>query len=117
MRRLRWASGFPALLIGEHLKSRGLAGEAVNAAEVIVTDAVFNNASPLMDATEKKANARLMPLLEGGRDSHRDRLQRRDGRWPAHHAGPRRFGFFGFDSRRRAAMPPSSGSGPTWTGS
>src|ERR1700722_15173409 len=38
-----------ALLVTEHLKSRGLSAEAVNAAEVIVTDAVFNNASPLMD--------------------------------------------------------------------
>jgi aspartate kinase len=55
-----------ALLVTEHLKSRGLAAEAVNAAEVIVTDAVFNNASPLMDATEKKANERLAPLLLKG---------------------------------------------------
>jgi aspartokinase/homoserine dehydrogenase 1 len=54
-----------ALLVTEHLKSRGLPAEAINAAEVIVTDAVFNNASPLMDATEKKANERLMPLLTG----------------------------------------------------
>ena len=55
-----------ALLISEHLKSRGIAAEAVNAVEVIVTDAVFNNASPLMDATEEKANARLIPLLKQG---------------------------------------------------
>lgn len=55
-----------ALLISEHLKSRGIAAEAVNAAEAIVTDAVFNNASPLMDATEKKAQARLMPILQAG---------------------------------------------------
>jgi bifunctional aspartokinase / homoserine dehydrogenase 1 len=55
-----------ALLVAEHLRSRGVPAEAVNAAEVIVTDAVFNNASPLMGATEKKANERLMPLLERG---------------------------------------------------
>jgi aspartate kinase len=55
-----------ALLIAEHLKSRGISAEAVNAAEAIVTDAIFNNASPLMDATEKKANARLTPLLQRG---------------------------------------------------
>jgi aspartate kinase len=54
-----------ALLVTEHLRSRGLPAEAVNAAEVIVTDAVFNNASPLMEATETKANERLMPLLTG----------------------------------------------------
>lgn len=55
-----------ALLIAEHLKSRGIAAEAVNAAEAIVTDADFNNASPLMDATEKKARARILPILEAG---------------------------------------------------
>jgi aspartokinase/homoserine dehydrogenase 1 len=55
-----------ALLVAEHLKSRGVAAEAVNAAEVIVTDAVFNNASPLMDATGKKASERLLPLLREG---------------------------------------------------
>ena len=52
-----------ALLIAEHLRARRIAAEAVNAAEVIVTDAVFNNASPLMDATIVKANGRLMPFL------------------------------------------------------
>jgi bifunctional aspartokinase / homoserine dehydrogenase 1 len=55
-----------ALLIAEHLKSRGIAARAVNAAEVIVTDAVFNNASPLMQATEEKAKACLIPLLTAG---------------------------------------------------
>jgi bifunctional aspartokinase / homoserine dehydrogenase 1 len=55
-----------ALLVSEHLKSRGIKAQAVNAADLIVTDAVFNNASPLMEATEKKANARLLPLLEAG---------------------------------------------------
>jgi bifunctional aspartokinase / homoserine dehydrogenase 1 len=55
-----------ALLVSEHLKSRGIAAGAVNAADVVVTDAVFNNASPLMEATEKKAKARLMPMLQAG---------------------------------------------------
>ena len=55
-----------ALLISEHLQSRGIAAEAVNASEALVTDAVFNNASPLMDLTEVKAKARLMPLLNSG---------------------------------------------------
>ena len=44
-----------ALLISEHLRSRGIHATAVNASEAIVTDAVFNNASPLMDATREKA--------------------------------------------------------------
>jgi aspartokinase/homoserine dehydrogenase 1 len=55
-----------ALLVSEHLKSRGIGAAAVNAAEAVVTDAVFNNASPLMDATREKAGARLFPLLEAG---------------------------------------------------
>ena len=55
-----------ALLISEHLRSRGMAAQAVNAAEAIVTDAVFNNASPLMDATQHKAGGRLLPLLRAG---------------------------------------------------
>ncbi len=50
-----------ALLISAHLRSRGLPAEAVNAAELIVTDAVFNNASPLMDATREKVKLRLAP--------------------------------------------------------
>ena len=55
-----------ALLISEHLKSRGIAAEAVNACTAIVTDAVFNNASPLMAQTREKASARINPLLEAG---------------------------------------------------
>src|SRR5580693_1448103 len=55
-----------ALLVSEHLRSRGLAAEAVNAAQAIVTDAAFNNASPLMDVTREKARGRLMPILTAG---------------------------------------------------
>jgi aspartokinase/homoserine dehydrogenase 1 len=55
-----------ALIVSEHLRSRGLNAEAVNAAQAIVTDAVFNNASPLMDATREKAQARLLPILRVG---------------------------------------------------
>ena len=56
-----------ALLVSEHLKSRGIPAEAVNAVEVVVTDAVFNNASPLMEATETKARERILPLLQAGK--------------------------------------------------
>ncbi len=55
-----------ALLMAEYLKARGTAAEAVNAAEMVVTDAVFGNASPLMEPTREKARARLIPLLERG---------------------------------------------------
>ena len=53
-----------AVLVSEHLTVEGAAAEAVNAWELIVTDAVFGNASPLMESTRAKAQARLAPLLE-----------------------------------------------------
>jgi aspartate kinase len=52
-----------ALLIAEYLSVEGTPAEAVNAWEVVVTDAVFGNASPLMEPTCGKARARLQPLL------------------------------------------------------
>jgi len=55
-----------ALLIAAYLNSEGIIATAVNAAEVIVTDAVFGNATPLMDPTREKAQAQLMPLLSDG---------------------------------------------------
>jgi aspartate kinase len=55
-----------ALLVSSHLRSRGIAAQAVNAAEAIVTDAMFNNASPLMGPTTEKAASRLKPLLDAG---------------------------------------------------
>jgi len=38
----------------------------VNAAQVIVTDTVFGNATPLMDETRGRAAIVLSPLLEDG---------------------------------------------------
>ena len=55
-----------SVLVSEHLVSRGIKAQAVNAAEAIVTDAMFNNASPLMAPTIEKANARLKPIIEAG---------------------------------------------------
>jgi bifunctional aspartokinase / homoserine dehydrogenase 1 len=55
-----------AILVSEHLIAEGAPAEAVNAFDVIVTDALFGNASPLMEATCGKACARLYPLLERG---------------------------------------------------
>ena len=55
-----------ALLVAEHLNAEGTPAEAVNAWEAVVTDAVFGNASPLMEPTREKARARLLPLLERG---------------------------------------------------
>jgi len=55
-----------ALLIAGYLNAQGTPAAAVNAAEIVVTDAVFGNASPLMEPTRAKARARLLPLLEQG---------------------------------------------------
>ncbi len=55
-----------ATLMAAYLSGAGAPAEAVNACEAVVTDAMFGNASPLMDATTVKARARLLPLLERG---------------------------------------------------
>src|SRR5579871_6553656 len=53
-----------ALLMTEYLESQGIQASAVNGADVIATDAVFGNASPLMDHTHQRASKVLAPLLE-----------------------------------------------------
>ncbi|MBS1825292.1 MAG: aspartate kinase [Acidobacteria bacterium] len=55
-----------ALLMAAHLEACGIPAKAVNAAQVVVTDAVFGNATPLMDPTREKAASVLEPLLEKG---------------------------------------------------
>jgi bifunctional aspartokinase / homoserine dehydrogenase 1 len=55
-----------ALLMAEYLKAQGTAAVAVNAWDVVVTDAVFGNASPLLEPTRVKARDVLVPLLEAG---------------------------------------------------
>jgi len=55
-----------ALLMAAYLNANGTPAEAINAAEIVVTDAVFGNASPLMEPTRAKVRARLLPLLERG---------------------------------------------------
>jgi aspartokinase/homoserine dehydrogenase 1 len=55
-----------ALLIAAYLNANETPAEAVNAAEIVVTDAVFGNASPLMEPTRAKTRARLLPLIERG---------------------------------------------------
>jgi aspartate kinase len=55
-----------ATLFSEYLTVTGTPAEAVNARDVVVTDAMFGNASPLMEPTQVKAVARLVPLLRQG---------------------------------------------------
>jgi len=56
-----------ALLVSEYMKTQAVDAVAVNAAEVVVTDAVFGNASPVMESTEVKAREVLSPMLESGK--------------------------------------------------
>jgi aspartokinase/homoserine dehydrogenase 1 len=53
-----------ALLMAEYLESQNIPATAVNAFEVIATDALFGNASPLMEQTRQRAAKVLGPLLE-----------------------------------------------------
>jgi aspartate kinase len=52
------------VLLSAYFQKMGFAADAVNAADVVVTDAVFGNASPLMELTAVKAAARVKPLLD-----------------------------------------------------
>jgi aspartate kinase len=54
------------LLLAETLQTMGQPAEAVNAWDIVVTDAVFGGASPLMDETAAKARAKLLPMAEAG---------------------------------------------------
>ncbi len=51
------------LLVAERLQCDGTPAQAVNASGLIVTDAVFGNATPLMEVTREKARAVLMEML------------------------------------------------------
>jgi len=55
-----------ALLMAACLESQGARSVAISGADVIVTDAVFGNASPLMDLTAQRARTNLVPWIEGG---------------------------------------------------
>ncbi len=55
-----------ALMISQYLEASGVPSEAINGASVIVTDAVFGNATPIMPETRKKAEQIVRPVLERG---------------------------------------------------
>ncbi|MGA2182507.1 MAG: aspartate kinase [Bryobacteraceae bacterium] len=55
-----------SLLMAEYLESVGVRAQAVSGSEVIVTDAVFGGASPIMEETRKRAPAKLGPMIEAG---------------------------------------------------
>jgi bifunctional aspartokinase / homoserine dehydrogenase 1 len=53
-------------LLAQYLAASGVEAQAVNASDIIVTDAVFGNASPQMDLTRTKCSQRVVPLIEAG---------------------------------------------------
>jgi len=64
-----------AIAFGEHLsstimaaylRSQNVKAAAVNARDLLVTDAVFGSASPLVAKTTSKSRARLLPMIENG---------------------------------------------------
>ncbi len=55
-----------SVLLAQFLQENGISAVSVNAAKVIVTDAVFGNASPQMEQTRARCEEQLQPLLEKG---------------------------------------------------
>jgi bifunctional aspartokinase / homoserine dehydrogenase 1 len=55
-----------ALLIAAYLESKNTRAAAVNAVQVIATDDVFGNASPLMEETRERAANVVKPLIDQG---------------------------------------------------
>ncbi len=53
-------------IMAHYLLATGTDAAAVNGGDVIVTDAVFGNASPQMDLTRERCRQKLAPLLEQG---------------------------------------------------
>lgn len=55
-----------APLVGAAVKEAGAPSEAIEASELVVTDAFHGGAEPQMELTREKSQARLCPLLEKG---------------------------------------------------
>jgi aspartate kinase len=53
-------------LFAYYLDATGIRAQSINGSDVIVTDAVFGNASPRMELTRQKCLDRLLPLLSKG---------------------------------------------------
>jgi len=55
-----------ARVVTSALQERGVNSQAFNATDLIITDATFQNAMPLMDITRDKIQTQLVPLLNEG---------------------------------------------------
>jgi bifunctional aspartokinase / homoserine dehydrogenase 1 len=61
-----WSLGerLSAPMLAAALRESGVASEAVEATDVVVTDARYGAANPLMDLTRERCEARMRPLIE-----------------------------------------------------
>jgi len=55
-----------ARILAALLQQAGVRSEAVDATELIVTDATFGNAAPIAQLTRERITSRLVPLLDAG---------------------------------------------------
>ncbi len=55
-----------SLMLANYLETQGIPAAAVNGADLIATDAVFGNATPLMDLTRERCERVARPLLSSG---------------------------------------------------
>jgi aspartokinase/homoserine dehydrogenase 1 len=55
-----------SVLLAQYLEATGVKSRAINAAQIIVTDAVFGNASPQMERTRARCAECLRPLIKEG---------------------------------------------------
>ena len=55
-----------SVLLARYMEGTGTQARAVNGADVIVTDAVFGNASPQLEATRLRCEQQLLPDLQNG---------------------------------------------------
>lgn len=53
-------------LLAHYLRATGIEAQAVNGSDLIVTDAVFGNASPQMELTRQRCAVGLTPLIQSG---------------------------------------------------
>ncbi|RMG94178.1 MAG: aspartate kinase [Chloroflexi bacterium] len=51
-------------ILAAYLRQQGVAAQAVDATQLIVTDANFQDAAPLMESTRERVQAQLRPLLD-----------------------------------------------------
>ena len=69
-RALDYAMGlgerFSARLVAAAMNQVGMKAQAIDATDLIITDNLFQNASPIMEATEARVNDTLKPILELG---------------------------------------------------